>query len=332
MYKKLSLFLKLLLTLSTVINSLNSAYACDPVPSAKPASIAEKAHSSSYVFDGVITEITKTHIKVRVNQYFKGKGGNEVIISEHQQTSCDDQFTLNQRALFFTTGDIDKQLDAVYDGAFGSVRKMHPETFGEITATTECMANYEENVLNIPCVIHRETNKVYQATLASRSTKGNLTFSVNSIQEKTDQPEVKCMATYKAGQLNIPCVAHKETTKVYQVMLEPKSSTDNLQFSLNQVEQVTNIKINTDIVTENFDAGKVGTVPNGWQAGMTGTGVFDWKLEKDSTAPSGSLVLNQSGDGNFPWCVKKGSNLTNGFVAVKIKPVSGNVDRTVLWL
>lgn len=335
---KPALLLKLSLTVSLAVGSLNLAYACSPAFGARPASIADKAQHSNYVFDGVITEIKADYIKVRVDQYFKGEGGREVIISEKQQTSCDDQFTLNQRSLFFTTGNINKQLDAVYDGAFGSVRGMNAENFSAITKATQCMATYEGGVLNIPCVSHKEANKVYHAVLGTSSATGHLLFSVNSVQE-INQASTECMATYHAGRLNIPCVADKATEKVYHAMLEPNAATDSLLFSLGSVQQVTHIKentspsVSTNSVTDTFDSGKEGTVPKGWQAGMTGFGDFDWKLEKDSTAPSGSLVLNQSSDGMFPWCVKKDSHLANGFVSVKVKPISGNVDRAagVVW-
>src|SRR5881396_3099050 len=51
------------------------------------------------------------------------------------------------------------------------------------------------------------------------------------------------------------------------------------------------------------------------------------------TAPSGKNVLQQTGRGTFPWCVKKNVSLADGFVEVKFKPLSGKEDRAggVVW-
>lgn len=38
-------------------------------------------------------------------------------------------------------------------------------------------------------------------------------------------------------------------------------------------------------------------------------------------------VLRQTGNGTFPWCVKKDTSLADGFVEVKFKAVRGNEDQ-----
>ncbi|MCK5829336.1 MAG: hypothetical protein KAH20_03450 [Methylococcales bacterium] len=90
---------------------------------------------------------------------------------------------------------------------------------------------------------------------------------------------------------------------------------------------------NSAIALDSFDKGKLGTVPDNWKAGITGKGVSNWTLEKDSSAPSSPLVLNQSGIGEFPWCVRKDSHLADGFVAVKFKAISGREDQAagIIW-
>jgi hypothetical protein len=82
----------------------------------------------------------------------------------------------------------------------------------------------------------------------------------------------------------------------------------------------------------NFDSSAIGTLPDGWRAGVTGSGVARWSVEPDSTAPSAPNVLKQSGRGAFPWCVKEAS-IADGFVEVKFKPVSGREDQAggVVW-
>jgi hypothetical protein len=44
-------------------------------------------------------------------------------------------------------------------------------------------------------------------------------------------------------------------------------------------------------------------------------------------------VLMQSGSGTFPWCVRSGTAVTDGFVEVTFKPISGREDRAggVVW-
>ncbi len=316
--------LKILLTFSLFINSLSFAYACLPPLDVQPASIAEKAQSSRYVFDGIVTEITDTYIKVRVGQYFKGAGLNEVKITQSvdQENSCTDHFVLDQQALFFTNGNMQAPLEAVYDGTFGSIREMSADNFSETTAIIQCMATYEDDTLTAPCIAHKETNNVYTVVLTPNILTGNLLFSVRDIQEANAAAfapatkmsaenftqitaTTKCMATYEHGRLNIPCIAHKDSLKVYKLMLKPDTSTNNLLFSVNYVQQVTD----TAIAIEPFDNGEVGAIPVNWEAGYTGSGTADWQLIQDSSAPSSPLVLRQSGNADYPWCVKKDSDL-----------------------
>src|SRR5205085_8717853 len=49
--------------------------------------------------------------------------------------------------------------------------------------------------------------------------------------------------------------------------------------------------------------------------------------------PGASKVLMQSGRGTFPWCVKSGTAIADGFVEVKLKPISGREDQAggVVW-
>jgi hypothetical protein len=44
-------------------------------------------------------------------------------------------------------------------------------------------------------------------------------------------------------------------------------------------------------------------------------------------------VLKQSGSGTFPWCVKNGVAITDGFAEVKFKPVAGREDQAggIVW-
>ena len=83
----------------------------------------------------------------------------------------------------------------------------------------------------------------------------------------------------------------------------------------------------------NFDSISPGGLTPGWAAGVTGKGSPRWAVSAEASAPSAPNVLKQSGSGAFPWCVDKQSSLADGFVEVKMKPVSGREDQAggVVW-
>lgn len=84
---------------------------------------------------------------------------------------------------------------------------------------------------------------------------------------------------------------------------------------------------------EGFDQAKIGSLPPGWECGVTGKGAPRWSVETDPTAPSAPQVLQQSGSGTFPWCVRKDTSLADGHVEVKFKPMRGREDQAggVVW-
>ena len=92
-------------------------------------------------------------------------------------------------------------------------------------------------------------------------------------------------------------------------------------------------QITTSAATIHFDDAASGQLPAGWVAGVTGKGNPKWSIEKDDSAPSKPGVLKQSGEGAYPWCVKKDASLKDGFVEVRFKPVSGETDQAggVVW-
>src|SRR5438045_4575010 len=79
--------------------------------------------------------------------------------------------------------------------------------------------------------------------------------------------------------------------------------------------------------TVNFDDMKAGVPPPGWTAAQTGSGTAKWMVEKDDSAPSKPNVLKQSGQATFPVCFKNGTNIKDGFVDVKFKPIAGKEDQ-----
>jgi len=85
--------------------------------------------------------------------------------------------------------------------------------------------------------------------------------------------------------------------------------------------------------TIGFDDAEPGTLPAEWSAGITGRGVSRWVVVRDATAPSPPHVLEQDEAGTFPWCVLRAVSQADGYVEVKMKPVSGREDQAggVIW-
>jgi hypothetical protein len=85
--------------------------------------------------------------------------------------------------------------------------------------------------------------------------------------------------------------------------------------------------------TINFDTFATGAPPPGWTATKTGSGNAKWTIERDESAPSKPNVLKQSGEATYPVCIKDDTNLKDGFVEVKFKPLSGKEDQAggVIW-
>jgi hypothetical protein len=99
------------------------------------------------------------------------------------------------------------------------------------------------------------------------------------------------------------------------------------------VSAATALAVVMSAETVNFDNVKAGAPPPGWTATKTGTGEPKWTVEQDDTAPSKPNVLRQSGQATYPICIKDDTNLKDGFVEVKFKPVSGKEDQAggVIW-
>ncbi len=85
--------------------------------------------------------------------------------------------------------------------------------------------------------------------------------------------------------------------------------------------------------TVSFDADKIGSAPSGWTVAKTGRGDPQWMVEDDASAPSKGKVVRQSGRATYPLLLKTGTNVKDGFVEVRFKPISGAADRAggVVW-
>jgi len=93
------------------------------------------------------------------------------------------------------------------------------------------------------------------------------------------------------------------------------------------------MSVNSFAASDNFDQYGHGAVPPGWTTGVTGRGESRWSVESDSTAPTKPNVLKQSGVGDFPWAIRNGTKVADGYVEVKFKALSGKRDQAggVVW-
>jgi hypothetical protein len=93
------------------------------------------------------------------------------------------------------------------------------------------------------------------------------------------------------------------------------------------------LMVNAMAETKTFEADAIGQPPSGWSCGATGRGDPKWTIEADPSAPSKAKVLRQSGTATFPWCVRTDTKLSDGWVEVKFKPISGKEDQAggVVW-
>jgi len=85
--------------------------------------------------------------------------------------------------------------------------------------------------------------------------------------------------------------------------------------------------------TISFDEDSPGALPPGWEQGVTGRGAARWTVQPDESAPSKPNVLRQSGVGTFPWAVRRGTAIEDGYVEVKFKALEGKQDQAggVVW-
>lgn len=84
--------------------------------------------------------------------------------------------------------------------------------------------------------------------------------------------------------------------------------------------------------TIRFDGDATGAPPAGWTCGVTGKGTPRWTVEPDPSHRDARVLL-QSGSGTFPWCVRSGTSLADGFVEARFVPLAGREDQAggVVW-
>lgn len=128
--------LGLSLPISTAITltSIKPAYACRAGSGSKRSTLAQKVSTAPIVFQGVVTKIERGTLTIRVSEYFKKSGSKPTIVflEGFNGNSCQDRISQpGTRFLFFASVG-KKSWNAVYDGAFGSVRPWNTETANQL--------------------------------------------------------------------------------------------------------------------------------------------------------------------------------------------------------
>ncbi|MGB6301880.1 MAG: hypothetical protein WBF90_37695 [Rivularia sp. (in: cyanobacteria)] len=128
--------LGLSLPISTTItlSSIQPAYACRPAPGYKRSTLAQRVKAAPIVFQGVVTRIERSTLTIQVSEYFKNNVSKPKVVNldGFNLTSCHDIISQpGTRYLFFAT--TRKGIwNAVYDGAYGSVRPWNSQTASEL--------------------------------------------------------------------------------------------------------------------------------------------------------------------------------------------------------
>ena len=79
-----------------------------------------------------------------------------------------------------------------------------------------------------------------------------------------------------------------------------------------------------------FSDAKIGTLPPGWIAGVTGSQRGKppkWEVIRGEEHHVLAQLEPGGKSGDFPVCLKKGSSMKNGRVTIRFKPISGRIDQ-----
>jgi hypothetical protein len=92
--------------------------------------------------------------------------------------------------------------------------------------------------------------------------------------------------------------------------------------------------------TINFDSAKPGLLPPGWTVTPNAGTRAEWEVRRDPTAPSPPYVFAENssytaggGDGRCPLAILNQTDVKDGELSVKLKPVAGKQDRAggLVW-
>jgi hypothetical protein len=125
--------LSLPISIALNLNLTQPVYACRPAPGSKPATIAQRVNKTPIVFQGVVRRVKGDTLVIYVKRYLKGAGPKLVNIKGFNQNSCHNIIQKPGGSfIFFAENEGSQPWNAVYDGAFGSVRSWDAKTREEL--------------------------------------------------------------------------------------------------------------------------------------------------------------------------------------------------------
>ncbi|MEB3220166.1 MAG: hypothetical protein VKN72_28575 [Nostocales cyanobacterium 94392] len=125
--------LSLPISIALTLSPIQIAYACSPAPGSKPATIAQRVNTTPIMFQGIVKRVKEDTLTIKVKRYLKGNGPEIVNLKGFNLTSCDNFIQKpGGNFIFFAENQGTQPWNAVYDGAFGSVRPWNQETQKEL--------------------------------------------------------------------------------------------------------------------------------------------------------------------------------------------------------
>ena len=125
--------LSLPISIALTLTPIQPAHACKPAPGAQASTLAQRVNKTPIVFQGVVRRVKEDTLVIYVKRYLKGEEPKLVNLKGFNQTSCDNIIQKpGGNFIFFAESKGTQPWNAVYDGAFGSVRPWDAKTREEL--------------------------------------------------------------------------------------------------------------------------------------------------------------------------------------------------------
>ncbi len=121
------------ISIALTLAPMQPAHACRPGPGAQALTLAQKVNKTPIVFQGVVRRVKGETLVIYVKRYLKGNGPKLVNLKGFNVHSCQNVIQKpGGNFIFFAEGEGSQTWNAVYDGAFGSVRPWDAKTREEL--------------------------------------------------------------------------------------------------------------------------------------------------------------------------------------------------------
>jgi hypothetical protein len=122
------------ISIALTLTPMQPAHGCSPAPGAQASTLAQRVDQTPIVFQGVVRKVEGDTLTIKVKRYLKGVGPKVVNLKGFNLTSCDNFIQKpGGNFIFFADNKGTQPWNAVYDGAFGSVRLWNQETQKELS-------------------------------------------------------------------------------------------------------------------------------------------------------------------------------------------------------